>query len=116
MSLEMASVTAEKDTRLAELDTEYLKATLLLEEGYVSYDKYEEVDQVRGVLKDVCKSCLVGSFEDTDLDMGISNTAGYEGHEDMTGGTCALCNEDFWEMKGGSLVLFEPKFSLERWG
>ena len=114
MSREMANVTAEKDTRLAELDTEYLKATLLLEEGYVSYDKYEEVDRVRGVLKDVCASCVEEVYYD--IDWCVSNGAGYEGHEDMVGATCALCNEDFWGMKGGSLVLFEPKFSLERWG
>lgn len=103
-----------KSERLAELGTEYLKASLLLEEGYVSYDKHEEVDQVRGVLKDICKSCL----EEVYYDIGwcISNGAGYEGHEDMLGATCALCGEDYWGMKGGSLVLFEPEFSLERWG
>ena len=112
----MTDATTEKESRLAELDTEYLKATLLLEEGYVSYDKHEEVDQVRGVLKDVCKSCLVGSFEDTDLDMGISNTAGYEGHESYPAPTCDMCGEDFWGMRNGSLVLFEPEFSLKRWG
>ena len=116
MSLKMTSATTEEATRLDELWNEYFNARDLLDSGYVDYDQYESVERSRGVLKDVCKSCLVGSFEDTDLDMGISNTAGYEGHEDMTGGTCALCNEDFWGMKGGSLVLFEPKFSLERWG
>ena len=112
----MANTTAEKNTRLAELWDEYFNASDLLDSGVVDYDQHEIIERSRGVLKDVCKSCLVGSFEDTDLDMGISNTAGYEGHEDMTGGTCALCGEDFWTMKGGSLVLFEPKFSLERWG
>ena len=116
MSLEMASVTDEKDTRLAELWNEYFDARVLLDGGCVGYGQCESVERSRGVLKDVCKSCLVGSLEDTGLDLGISNTAGYEGHEDAVGATCALCGEDFWGMKGGALALFEPKFSLGRWG
>ena len=112
MSLEMANTTAEKDTRLAELWNEYFNASDLLDGGYVDYDQYEEVDQVRGVLKDICRSCLEEVYYD--IDWCVSDSAGYEGHEDMVGATCALCNEGFWGMKGGSLVLFEPKFSLER--
>ena len=103
-----------KEARLEELDSQYVKASALLEEGYVSYDKYEEVAQVRGVLKDVCASCMEEIYYD--IDWWVSNSAGYEGHEDVTGATCALCGKDFWGMKGGSLVLFEPKFSLGRWG
>ena len=116
MSLKMTSATTEEATRLDELWNEYFNARDLLDSGYVGYDQYESVERSRGVLKDVCKSCLAGSFEDTDLDLGISNTAGYEGHEDMVGATCALCGEDFWGMRNGALALFEPKFSLERWG
>ena len=106
----------EKESRLEELVSQYIKASDLLEEWYVSYSKHESVEESRGVLKDVCKSCLVASDDDTDLSLCISNTAGYEGHEDMVGATCALCGEDFWGMRNGALALFEPKFSLERWG
>ena len=103
-----------KESRLKELVSQYFKASELLEEGYVSYDDYGKVEEVRDVLKDVCASCMEEIYYD--IDWCVSNGAGYEGHEDMVGATCTLCNVDFWGMKGGSLVLFEPKFSLERWG
>ena len=116
MSLKMTNLTAEKEARLEELVSQYIKASDLLEDGYVTFDGYESVEESRGVLKDVCQPCLVASDDDTDLSLCISNTAGYEGHEDMVGATCELCGEDFWGMRNGSLVLFEPEFSLERWG
>ena len=114
----MPTVTKKDTTRLEALYAEYLEAAELFgnDDPYVDYDSCEKVDKNRGVIKDVCQPCLAGSSEDVDLDMGISIATRYEGHEDMAGATCALCNEDFWGMKGGSLALFEPKFSLERWG
>lgn len=110
----MTNLTAEKEARLDELVSQYIKASDLLEDGYVTYDDYESVEESRGVLKDVCASCLEEVYYD--IDWCVSDSAGYECHEDVTGATCALCVKDFWGMKGGSLVLFEPEFSLGRWG
>ena len=108
----------DNTTRLEELWDEWTRANELIDsradEGYLLYDDSDTITTVSGVLRDVCKECAVNEYNDPDN--AVSNSIGYEGHEDMTGGTCALCGEDFRGMGNGSLVVFEPGYVMKRWG
>ena len=109
----------ENATRLEELWDEWTRANELIDsragyEGYLLYDDSDTLDTMRGVLRDVCRACVEEVYYD--IDWCVSNCVGYEGHEDMVGATCALCGEDFWTMKNGTLVLFEPEYAMKRWG
>ena len=109
----------ENATRLDELWDEWTRANELIyprdeNEGYLLYDDSDTITAVSGVLRDVCKECAVNEYNNPDN--AVSNSIGYEGHEDITGGTCALCGEDFRGMKDGALVLFEPGYVMKRWG
>ena len=105
-------------TRLDEIWDEWTRANELIDsradEGYLLYDDSDTITAVSGVLRDVCKECAVNEYNNPDN--AVSNSIGYEGHEDMTGGTCDMCGEDFWGMKDGVLVLFEPEYVMKRWG
>lgn len=108
----------ENATRLDELWDEWTRANELIDsrvdEGYLLYDDSDTITTVSGVLRDVCKECIGNTHNDHDI--SINDTIGYEAHEDITGGTCAMCGEGFWSMRNGSLVLFEPGYVMKRWG
>lgn len=105
----------ENATRLEELWDEWTRASELLEdEDYIIMDKCETVDSLRGVLKDICLDCTLVSFDSSNIQATIA--VGYEPHESYPAPTCAMCGEDFWGMKDGALVLFEPGYVMKRWG
>lgn len=109
----------ENATRLEELWDEWTRANELIDsrdeyEGYLLYDDSDTLTTVRGVLRDVCKECVVNEYDNPDN--AVSDSIGYEGHESYPAPTCDMCGEDFWGMKNGTLVLFEPGYVMKRWG
>lgn len=105
----------EYATRLEELWDEWTRACELMEDDdYIIMDRCETVDTLRGVLKDVCLDCALVAFDSPNIQ--VTNAVGYEPHESAPAPTCAFCEEDFWGMRDGSLVLFEPEYAMKRWG
>ena len=105
----------ENANRLEELWDEWTRAFELLEyKNYIIMDRFETVDSLRGVLKDTCLDCSIVAFDSADIQVTL--VVGYEPHESYPAPTCAMCGEDFWGMKEGALVLFEPEYAMERWG
>ena len=108
----------ENSNRLEELWDEWTRANELIDsrsdEGYLLYDDSDTITTVRGVLRDVCSECAVNAYNDQDSE--VSEVIGYEGHESYPAPTCDMCGEDFWGMKDGALVLFEPGYVMKRWG
>ena len=105
----------ENVTRLEELLDEWTRAFELLEyENYIIMDRFETVDSLRGVLKDTCVDCALVAFDSADIQVTL--VVGCEPHESYPAPTCAMCGKDFWGMKEGALVLFEPKYVMKRWG
>ena len=105
----------ENANRLEELWYEWTRAFELLEyKNYIIMDRFETVDSLRGVLKDICLDCALVSFDSESTQ--VTTAIGYEPHESCPAPTCDMCGEDFWGMKDGALVLFEPGYVMKRWG